>query len=59
MIKFAIFNRLSGRYLADFETGGYLIFSDTSLAKLYIQKKNLNPEHFKTRRVMKDENHEL
>ena len=55
MIKFAIFNRLSGRYLADFETGGYLIFSDTMLAKLYIQKKNLNPEHLEIRRLMKNE----
>ena len=55
MIKFAIFNMTSGRYLADYETGGYLIFSDTLLAKLYIQKKNLNPEHFKVRRMVKNE----
>lgn len=55
MIGIVIFNRSSGRYLADFETGGYLIFSDTMLAKLYIQKKNLNPEHFKVRRMVKNE----
>lgn len=59
MIGVVIFNRLSGRYLADWETGDYLIFSSTFLAKLYIKWKNLNPEHLEVRRMIKDESHEL
>jgi hypothetical protein len=55
MIGVTIFNRLSGRYLADWETGDYLMFQSNFLANLYIKKKNLNPEHLEIRRLMKNE----
>jgi hypothetical protein len=55
MIKFIIFNQLSGRYLADWESGDYLIFTSTFLARLYIQKKKLNPKWLEVRRMVRND----
>lgn len=55
MIAIAIFNELSGRYLENWKTGDYLIFPSQVIAMGYINKMNLNPKHYKVRRIVKNE----
>jgi hypothetical protein len=45
-IGFKIFNKFSGRYLADWETDNYLVFSSFTTALQYIRRKNLNAKLF-------------
>lgn len=55
MIAIAIFNELSGRHLENWKTGDYLIFPSQIIAMGYINKMNLNPKHFKVRRIVKND----
>lgn len=54
MILVTIFNKLSGRFLEDWKTGGYLTFPAKPLAVAYIRKNNLNPEHYEVRGIVEN-----